>query len=72
MNELTRACLPHARSSGLVQAMKSSGLSDDEICRLTSDFIIAAADTTSYTTLWCLHLLSKNIESQVCNVKFDN
>ncbi len=45
--------------------MRCSGFSDAEICRMSSDFIIAAADTTSYTILWCLHLLATHQQQQV-------
>ncbi|CAH2096099.1 unnamed protein product [Euphydryas editha] len=50
------------RSNGLVNRLIQDGMKDEIIIRIIADFIIAAGDTTAYTTLWILWLLSKNDE----------
>ncbi len=55
--EVTDAALKD-QSDGLAgQMMKMTTL--EEIKRLVADLIIAAADTTSTTALWTLHLLAE-------------
>ncbi|KAG5682583.1 hypothetical protein PVAND_011928 [Polypedilum vanderplanki] len=46
--------------NGLLRKMKSQNLSDEVIVRIFSDLIIAAGDTTVYTTLWLLHSIAKD------------
>nr|BAM73861.1 cytochrome P450 [Bombyx mori] len=47
---------------GLVKRLKDENMSDELITRIVADFVIAAGDTTAYTSLWILFLLSKNTE----------
>ncbi|XP_059052296.1 cytochrome P450 315a1, mitochondrial [Achroia grisella] len=50
----------HHKSTGLVRKLTEENVPDEDIKRIVSDFVIAAGDTTAYTTLWILFLLSKN------------
>ncbi|XP_045447893.1 cytochrome P450 315a1, mitochondrial [Melitaea cinxia] len=50
------------QSNGLVNRLIQDGMKEEIITRIIADFIIAAGDTTAYTTLWILWLLSKNDE----------
>ncbi|XP_063825653.1 cytochrome P450 315a1, mitochondrial isoform X1 [Ostrinia nubilalis] len=45
---------------GLIPKLRQDNMSDETITRIVADFVIAAGDTTAYTTLWALLLLSKN------------
>ena len=45
------------KTDGLAKLLKDV-FDEEEIVRIVNDLIIAAADTTSYTTLWTLYLLS--------------
>ncbi|XP_049873126.1 cytochrome P450 315a1, mitochondrial [Pectinophora gossypiella] len=47
-------------SNGLVAKLCDENISHDMITRIIADFVIAAGDTSAYTTLWILLLLSKN------------
>ena len=64
VTELTTALIGKS-STGLIHLMRCSGFSDAEIRRMSSDFIIAAADTTFYTILWCLHLLASHQQQEI-------
>ncbi|CAH1638272.1 unnamed protein product [Spodoptera littoralis] len=45
---------------GLINLLIEENLKPEIIKRIIVDFVIAAGDTTSYTTIWTLYLLSKN------------
>ncbi|CAB3220715.1 unnamed protein product [Arctia plantaginis] len=45
-------------SNGLVKMLSDEKVSDENIKKIIGDFVIAAADTTAYTSLWTLFLLS--------------
>nr|UUA80965.1 shadow [Chilo suppressalis] len=47
-------------NKGLIRKLCQEQMSDDTITRIVADFVIAAGDTTTYTTLWTLLLLSNN------------
>ncbi|KAL0883063.1 hypothetical protein ABMA27_016533 [Loxostege sticticalis] len=47
-------------TKGLIPKLRQDNMSDETITRVVADFVIAAGDTTAYTTLWALLLLSKN------------
>ncbi|CAG9786808.1 unnamed protein product [Diatraea saccharalis] len=52
------------KNKGLIWKLCQEQMSDDTITRIVADFVIAAGDTTSYTTLWTLLLLSNNDEEK--------
>ncbi|XP_046965607.1 cytochrome P450 315a1, mitochondrial [Vanessa cardui] len=52
----------NGQSNGLVKRLMEDNMEEEMITRIVADFIIAAGDTTAYTTLWILFLLSKNDE----------
>ncbi|XP_063892025.1 cytochrome P450 315a1, mitochondrial [Helicoverpa armigera] len=45
---------------GLINLLVNENVKPDDIKRIIGDFVIAAGDTTSYTSIWTLFLLSKN------------
>ncbi|CAG4971623.1 unnamed protein product [Colias eurytheme] len=45
---------------GLIKKLVDENIDDVNISRIVTDFIIAAGDTTAYTSLWIIYLLSKN------------
>ncbi|XP_041979107.1 cytochrome P450 315a1, mitochondrial [Aricia agestis] len=47
-------------SNGLVHKLSKDNMSDVDIIKIVSDLIIASGDTTAYTSLWILYLLSKH------------
>lgn len=47
-------------NGGLLAEMQSAGLNDDVIKRIFIDLILAAGDTTAFTTQWALYALSKD------------
>ncbi|KAJ8731282.1 hypothetical protein PYW07_004446 [Mythimna separata] len=47
-------------SNGLIHLLSEENMKAEDIRRIIADFIIAAGDTTSYTSIWTLFLLSKN------------
>ncbi|XP_045772799.1 cytochrome P450 315a1, mitochondrial [Maniola jurtina] len=49
------------RNNGLIKKLVQEGLEDEMITRIVADFIIAAGDTTAYTTLWIFLLLCNNV-----------
>ena len=68
--ELTQKCL-HVdnkldikENGSLVSKMLEKGFEMDQVLALVQDLIIAAADTTSYSTLWSFHLLAKHVDVQ--------
>ncbi|KAG4079752.1 hypothetical protein HA402_014883 [Bradysia odoriphaga] len=50
--------------NGLLKEMQSNNMSTETIKRIFVDLIIAAGDTTAYTTQWALFLLSSNNSEQ--------
>ncbi|XP_013197398.2 cytochrome P450 315a1, mitochondrial [Amyelois transitella] len=48
------------KSDGLINKLCKENISDDNITKIAADFVIAAGDTTAYTTLWILLLLSRH------------
>ncbi|XP_058468174.1 cytochrome P450 315a1, mitochondrial [Malaya genurostris] len=55
------------RGDGLLSKLQESIPSREDVKRIFADFIIAAGDTTSFSTLWCLYLLAQNepIQEQI-------
>ena len=51
-------------SGGLVEALLQEFPDVQEVHTLIKDLVIAAADTTSYSTLWTLHLLATHPDTQ--------
>ncbi|KAJ8722153.1 hypothetical protein PYW08_004555 [Mythimna loreyi] len=47
-------------SNGLINLLSEENMKPEDIKRIIADFVIAAGDTTSYTSIWTLFLLSKN------------
>lgn len=52
------------KSDGLLSDMLQLGMSDDMIKRIFIDLIVAAGDTTAFSTQWALYLLSRNAAMQ--------
>ncbi|XP_031765938.1 cytochrome P450 315a1, mitochondrial isoform X2 [Galleria mellonella] len=50
----------HHDSNGLVKRLCNENVSEEDIKRIAADFVMAAGDTTAYTSLWILFLLAKN------------
>ncbi|CAK1551155.1 unnamed protein product [Leptosia nina] len=62
-NKLVNEMLALKRSEdGLMSKMIKENMNDQTISRIVVDFIIAAGDTTAYTSLWILYLLSRNTQ----------
>ncbi|XP_035723788.1 cytochrome P450 315a1, mitochondrial-like isoform X1 [Vespa mandarinia] len=49
---------------GLLQTMMDEGIRDDDLVRIVTDFIIAAGDTTAFSTQWMLFLLGSDPKLQ--------
>ncbi|KAG6452805.1 cytochrome P450 315a1, mitochondrial [Manduca sexta] len=47
-------------NDGLIKRLCEDKMSDEDIIRIVADFVIAAGDTTAYTSLWTLLLMAKN------------
>nr|BAN66313.1 cytochrome P450 315A1 [Mamestra brassicae] len=47
-------------SNGLINLLSEEKMKQEDIKRIIGDFVIAAGDTTSYTSIWTLLLLSRN------------
>ncbi|XP_063383879.1 cytochrome P450 315a1, mitochondrial [Cydia fagiglandana] len=45
---------------GLIQKLLKDGVNEETIVRLAADFILAAGDTTAYTSIWSLYLISQD------------
>ena len=61
VSSLTTECFANVKErSGLASRLRMEGFSVQEVSCLVQDLIIAAADTTSYSTLWSFHLLASN------------
>ncbi|KAL4715422.1 hypothetical protein ACJJTC_015325 [Scirpophaga incertulas] len=53
------------KSDGLIAKLRKENMSKEVITKIVTDFVIAAGDTTAYTTLWTFILLSRNnLESE--------
>ncbi|CAH2262843.1 jg9217 [Pararge aegeria aegeria] len=50
------------KNTGLIKKLLEEDLEDEMIARIVADFIIAAGDTTAYSTLWIFLLLSQNYD----------
>ncbi|XP_038209628.1 cytochrome P450 315a1, mitochondrial [Zerene cesonia] len=53
---------------GLIKKLVDENIDDVNISRIVTDFIIAAGDTTAYTSLWIFYLLSKNSQ-EIDNIR---
>ena len=51
------------KNDGLAKLLRDT-FNEEEVVRIVNDLIIAAADTTSYTTLWTLYLLATHPNHQ--------
>ncbi|XP_053609196.1 cytochrome P450 315a1, mitochondrial-like isoform X2 [Plodia interpunctella] len=49
-------------SDGLISKLCNENISDEDVTKIVADFVIAAGDTTAYTTLWILFVLSRHPE----------
>ncbi|XP_071444239.1 cytochrome P450 315a1, mitochondrial [Hetaerina americana] len=49
---------------GLLARMLSEGLETKDVIRIVTDLVLAAGDTTAYSTQWALYLLAKHPEVQ--------
>ncbi|XP_068633672.1 cytochrome P450 315a1, mitochondrial isoform X2 [Battus philenor] len=47
-------------TNGLIKKLSDDNVDDETIKKIAADFVIAAGDTTAYTTLWTLIMLSEN------------
>lgn len=56
--------LKQGQCDGLLREMQQLGMSTDTIKRIFIDLIIAAGDTTAFSTQWALYLLSHDHEMQ--------
>ncbi|KAG7308546.1 hypothetical protein JYU34_005764 [Plutella xylostella] len=62
-HKLINEMLDHRnQSDGLIKKLSDENITDENIIRIAADFVMAAGDTTSYTTLWTMHLLSTHRE----------
>ena len=72
VSKLTNECLLeynkkttlNGQDDSIALKLLETGFEIDEVRGLIHDLIIAAADTTSYTTLWFFHLLACNSNAQ--------
>lgn len=56
--------IAQGKCDGLLSDMLQLGMSDEMIKRIFIDLIVAAGDTTAFSTQWALYLLSRNSEMQ--------
>ncbi|CAK1580374.1 unnamed protein product [Parnassius mnemosyne] len=49
-------------TNGLIKKLSDENMDDETIRKIAADFVIAAGDTTAYTTLWTLLMLFENGE----------
>ncbi|XP_040578873.1 cytochrome P450 315a1, mitochondrial isoform X2 [Lepeophtheirus salmonis] len=63
----------NVNSKSLSGVLISQGVSYEDVERIAMDFVIAAVDTTSISTLWILHLISQDtyIQNEI-RTSFDN
>ncbi|CAB4058457.1 unnamed protein product [Lepeophtheirus salmonis] len=63
----------NVNSKSLSGVLISQGVSYEDVERIAMDFVIAAVDTTSISTLWILHLISQDtyIQNEI-RISFDN
>uniref|UniRef100_A0A1B0CLM4 Cytochrome n=1 Tax=Lutzomyia longipalpis TaxID=7200 RepID=A0A1B0CLM4_LUTLO len=63
--EIITKCLNEkSRQDGILREMENLEIPREYIERILVDLIIAAGDTTSFSTLWCLHILSGDTNVQ--------
>ncbi|KAJ9590666.1 hypothetical protein L9F63_016294, partial [Diploptera punctata] len=64
-NSLMTQLIPVCKDgNGLLVAMLREGIEHKYVVRILADLVLAAGDTTAYTTQWMLYLLAKNKELQ--------
>lgn len=64
-HKMVNEMLLHSKdSNGLINVLVEENIKPEDIKRIISDFIIAAGDTTSYTSIWALYLLSRSKTTQ--------
>ncbi|XP_026477076.1 cytochrome P450 315a1, mitochondrial-like [Ctenocephalides felis] len=61
VNQILDEC---PEGDGLMAGMINEGVSRSDIQRIVTDLVIAAGDTTAFTTQWALLLLAKNSHQQ--------
>ncbi|XP_063973304.1 cytochrome P450 315a1, mitochondrial [Diachasmimorpha longicaudata] len=61
-------------NNGLLDLMRDSAIQDEYLVRIITDLIIAAGDTTAYSTQWALYLLATHAEVQerIFNISMSN
>lgn len=64
-HQITNYCLDHVDlSGGFLEKMQDAQMGREYINRIFVDLIIAAGDTTAFSTLWALFLLGQNRDTQ--------
>lgn len=64
-NQITDHCLDRMDlKGGFLEQMQDAKMGRDYINRIFVDLIIAAGDTTAFSTLWALFLLGQNVGTQ--------
>lgn len=63
-NEIIAFGLKQSKCDGLLAEMMNAGMTNEMIKRIFIDLIIAAGDTTAFSTQWALYLLSLNEQQQ--------
>lgn len=56
--------IAQCQCDGLLNDMQQLGMSDEMIKRIFIDLIVAAGDTTAFSTQWALYLLSRDTQMQ--------
>ncbi|XP_026735109.1 cytochrome P450 315a1, mitochondrial [Trichoplusia ni] len=59
-HKLVTEIMQGEKSNGLINILREENMKDEIVKKIIGDFVIAAGDTTAYTTLWSLLLLSRN------------
>lgn len=57
-------CKQSHSADGLLNAMRALGMSNEMIKRIFIDFVIAAGDTTAFSTQWAMYALGQNPQVQ--------
>ncbi|XP_047991685.1 cytochrome P450 315a1, mitochondrial isoform X2 [Leguminivora glycinivorella] len=52
--------IKRGEGDGLIHKLVKDGVTDETVVRLVADFILAAGDTTAYTSIWSLYLISQD------------
>lgn len=64
-HQITNYCLDHVDlRGGFLEKMQDAQMGREYINRIFVDLIIAAGDTTAFSTLWALFLLGQNRDTQ--------